>query len=229
MEVDPGLAHWSQRLQNGFNTALKRGEAVRKPSNGSRPRGLPDILAPGLAVIFCGINPATTAALAGRHFVSRTNRFWRVLHRAGFTPQQIEPEDDRSILRYGCGLTVAVARPTPGANDLSRLELKRAGAALEKKIGRYAPRVVAFLGKPAFVAITGNNAVIWGRQPEPFGGAVAWVLPNPSGRNLSFSFEALVLAYSELKGASSSIAAKASTTASRPALPATAASRASSD
>ena len=178
-----------------------RGADVRKPTNIGQLRGLPDILTPGLSVIFCGINPGATAALAGRHFVSRTNRFWRVLHRAGFTPHEIAPEDDRSILRYGCGLTVAVARPTPGANDLSRLELKRAGTALDRKVKRYAPRVVAFLGKPAFAAITGNKAVTWGRQPERFGGAAAWVLPNPSGRNLNFSFEALVLAYSELKAA----------------------------
>jgi TDG/mug DNA glycosylase family protein len=203
--------------------------ALRKPSNAGRQRGLPDILAPSLSVIFCGINPGATAALAGRHFVSRTNRFWRVLHRSGFTPQQIVPEDDRNILRYGCGLTVAVTRPTPGANDLSRLELKRAGAALERKIRRYAPRVVAFLGKPAFAAITGNNTVVWGRQPEPFGGAVAWVLPNPSGRNLNFSFDALVRAYAELKEAVGPITTTASTKASRPALPAPGASTAGSD
>ena len=107
--------------------------------------------------------------------------------------------------------------------------MKRAGAALERKIRRYAPRVVAFLGKPAFAAITGNNAVIWGRQPEPFGGAVAWVLPNPSGRNLNFSFEELVLAYSELQAALGLITAKANTKASRRALRAPAASRAGSD
>ena len=182
---------------------------MRNPKEGGRRDGLPDILAPGLSVVFCGINPGATAALAGRHFVSGTNRFWRVLHRSGFTPQLIAPEDDRSILQYGCGLTVAVARPTPGANDLSRLELKRAGAALERKIGRYAPRVVAFLGKPAFAAITGNSTVTWGRQHEPFGGAVAWVLPNPSGRNLSFDLEALVRAYTELKEAVGPIAAAA--------------------
>jgi TDG/mug DNA glycosylase family protein len=201
---------------------------VRKPINAGRPRGLPDILSPGLAVIFCGINPGATAALAGRHFVSRTNRFWGVLHRAGFTSQEIAPEDDQAILRYGCGLTVAVARPTPGANDLSRLELKRAGAALERKIRRYAPRVVAFLGKPAFAAITGNNTVVWGRQSERFGGAVAWVLPNPSGRNLNFSFEALVRAYSELREAIGSIAL-ANAKASRRVPPAPAASTAGSD
>ena len=185
-----------------FNAVSRRGTAaLRKPHEAGRQLSLPDILAPGLSVIFCGINPATTAALSGHHFSSGTNRFWRVLHRSGFTPEQIVPEEDRSILRYGCGLTAAVARPTPGANDLSRLELKQAGAALEKKIRRYAPRVIAFLGKPAFAAITGNNTVTWGRQPEPFGGAFAWVLPNPSGRNLNFSFEALVRAYAELKEA----------------------------
>lgn len=206
--------------------------ALSKPNYAGRQRGLPDILAPSLSVIFCGINPGATAALAGHHFVSPTNRFWRVLHQSGFTPQQIIPEEDRSILRYGCGLTVAVTRPTPGANDLSRLELQRAGAALERKIRRYVPRVVAFLGKPAFAAITGNSTVIWGRQPEPFGGAVAWVLPNPSGRNLNFSFGALVRAYSELKevvGPIKTPADEASAKASRRALPAPAASTAGSD
>jgi len=77
-----------------------------------------------------------------------------VLHRSGFTSQQVAPEEAQSILRYGYGLTVVVARPTTGANDLSHLELKQAGPALESKIRRYAPRVVAFLGKPAFAAIT---------------------------------------------------------------------------
>lgn len=202
---------------------------MRKPNQAGGQRGLPDILAPGLSVIFCGINPGATAALAGRHFVSRTNRFWRVLHQSGFTPQQIAPEDDRSILQYGCGLTVAVTRPTPGASDLSRLELKRAGAALERKIRRYAPRVVAFLGKPAFAAITGNSNVTWGRQPEPFGGAVAWVLPNPSGRNLNFSFDALVRAYSELRKAVGPIATTAGTRALRRVPPAPASSTAGSD
>jgi double-stranded uracil-DNA glycosylase len=163
--------------------------------------GLPDILAPGLSVIFCGINPAITAGLTGRHFASPTNRFWRVLHRSGFTPQEIVPEEARSILCYGYGLTVAAARPTSGANDLSCLELKQTGASLERKIRRYAPRIVAFLGKPAFAAITENNAVVWGRQLARFGGSLAWVLPNPSGRNRSFNFEKLVTAYIELKQA----------------------------
>jgi TDG/mug DNA glycosylase family protein len=172
-----------------------------QPNGANSGGGLPDILAPGLSVVFCGINPPGTAAQTGLHFASRTNRFWRVLHRAGFTPHPIAPEEATSLLSYGHGLTVAVTRPTPGANDLSRSELKQAKGALEAKITRYSPRVIAFLGKPALAAMTGSNKVAWGRQPERFGGAEAWALPNPSGRNLNFSFDALVRAYSDLKDA----------------------------
>jgi TDG/mug DNA glycosylase family protein len=161
--------------------------------------GLPDILSPGLAVIFCGINPGATAATAQRHFVSRSNRFWRVLHLAGFTPEQIRAEDDRSILSHGYGLTTAVARPTRRADELSREELLLAAAVLEGKIAHYAPRAVAFLGKPAYAAIVGKPQIPWGRQSSPFGGASAWVLPNPSGLNRNFSLEALVTAYRELR------------------------------
>jgi double-stranded uracil-DNA glycosylase len=193
-------ARWTFSVLSIWSTPdSERLTALVNPNEADLHHGLPDILALGLSVIFCGINPATTAALAGRHFASPTNRFWRVLHRSGFTSRQVAPEEAQSILRYGYGLTVAVARPTPGASELSHLELKQAGAALESKVRRYAPRVVAFLGKPAFAAITGNNAVIWGRQPERFGGAVAWVLPNPSGRNRSFNFERLVEAYTGLR------------------------------
>jgi double-stranded uracil-DNA glycosylase len=162
---------------------------------------LPDILAHGLAVIFCGINPASSAAAAGHHFQSPTNRFWRVLHLAGFTPSLISPRDDLSILQYGYGLTAAVARPTRQAAELSRDDLARGGAALEAKIARYAPRAIAFLGKPAYAAITKSKQVAWGRQPAPFANTLAWVLPNPSGRNRNFSLAELVNAYAELRHA----------------------------
>jgi double-stranded uracil-DNA glycosylase len=101
---------------------------------------LPDILAENLTVIFCGINPGQRAATAGQHFVNRSNRFWKVLHLAGFTPAQIRPEDDRSILTYGYGLTTAVARPTRRASDLSRRELVLATSLLEQKIAAFTRR-----------------------------------------------------------------------------------------
>jgi double-stranded uracil-DNA glycosylase len=161
--------------------------------------GLPDILAKNLSVIFCGINPGQTAATAGRHFVNRSNRFWRVLHLSGFTPEEIRPENDRSILAYGYGLTTAVARPTRRAGDLTREELALAASMLERKIASFTPRNVAFLGKPAYAAIVKNPKLRWGRQAAPFAGASVWVLPNPSGLNRNFSLDALVVAYREMR------------------------------
>src|SRR5476651_2356557 len=80
--------------------------------------GLPDILEHGLRVVFCGLNPGVDAAVAGHHFLGRGNRFWPVLHLAGFTPQQIAPQDDRSVLQYGVGLTAAVGRATRRAEEI---------------------------------------------------------------------------------------------------------------
>ena len=163
------------------------------------PDSLPDILAENLSVIFCGINPARTSAVAGKHFVSGTNRFWRVLHLSGFTPELISPENDRSILKYGYGLTTAVARPTRRAGELSRDELIRAAAILERKLAPLKPRHVAFLGKMAYAAIARTPKLKWGPQPMPFAGGAVWVLPNPSGLNRNFKLDALVAAYREMR------------------------------
>ncbi len=162
-------------------------------------QGLPDILESGLSVVFCGINPGVQAASTGRHFAGRGNRFWRVVHLAGFTPKQISPEDDRTLLQYGCGLTTAVSRPTARADELSQWEFKAAATEFEQKIERYAPQCVAFLGKMAISAMSGERDIHWGLQPAAFGGARAWVLPNPSGLNRTFSLDALVMAYRELR------------------------------
>jgi TDG/mug DNA glycosylase family protein len=163
------------------------------------PQRLPDILEPGLSVVFCGINPGLLAASTGFHFAGRGNRFWRTVHLAGFTPEQIRPENDRSLLRHGCGLTAAVSRPTSRAIELPRWEFEAAASGFERKIERYRPRYVAFLGKMALSMMTGNRGIQWGPQPDAFGGAHAWVLPNPSGLNRAFDLDALVTAYRELR------------------------------
>lgn len=163
--------------------------------------GLEDILAERLAVVFCGINPGMMAAAQGHHFAGRSNRFWRTLHLAGFTPQELRPEDDRTLLHYQCGLTAVVDRPTARADQLSQHEFAAAAASFEQKITRYAPRFVAFLGKAAYCALSGQRDVAWGRQPKAFGGAAVWVLPNPSGRNLAFTLDQLVNAYQHLRAA----------------------------
>ncbi|MGY2186430.1 G/U mismatch-specific DNA glycosylase [compost metagenome] len=161
--------------------------------------GLEDILAKRLAVVFCGINPGMTAAAQGHHFAGRGNRFWRTLHLAGFTPEQVRPENDRTILQYQCGLTAVVDRPTARADQLSLHEFAAAAAAFEQKIARHAPRYVAFLGKAAYSALSGQRNVEWGLQDRTFGNAAVWILPNPSGRNLSFSLDQLVDAYRQLR------------------------------
>ena len=163
---------------------------------------LSDLLSKDLDVVFCGINPALSAALAGHHFSSPSNRFWRVLHLAGFTSQLIQSENDRTILQYGCGLTAAVERATVKASELTSREFHEATAELERKLQRYRPRYLAFLGKPAFAAIFRQRKVDWGQQSIRFGGAEVWVLPNPSGLNRAFSLDALVSSYRDLRTAS---------------------------
>ncbi|MGS0893505.1 G/U mismatch-specific DNA glycosylase [Burkholderia stagnalis] len=159
---------------------------------------LPDVIAARLDVLFCGINPGLAAAATGHHFEGRNNRFWRVLHLAGFTPHEIAPRDDRTILRYGCGLTTVVSRPTASADQLSRAEFEAAAVGFEQKIAHHAPRFVAFLGKAAYAALSGRRDIAWGRQAARVERATVWVLPNPSGRNRAFGLDDLVDAYREL-------------------------------
>ena len=159
---------------------------------------LPDILAERLKVVFCGVNPGMTAAATGHHFAGRGNRFWRAIHLAGFTPKQILPADDRTILQHRCGLTTVVERPTQRADQLSPEEVLAASASFEQKIVRYAPHFVGFLGKAAYSALSGKTEIAWGPQSVALGGAAVWILPNPSGRNRAFTLERLVSAYREL-------------------------------
>ncbi|HEY4264118.1 MAG TPA: mismatch-specific DNA-glycosylase, partial [Micropepsaceae bacterium] len=114
-------------------------------------------------------------------------------------PEQIRPENDRSILKYGYGLTTAVARPTRSAVEFSRDELVRAGAVLERRIAAFKPRHVAFLGKMAYAAIVKNRDIPWGPQTGTFASAPVWVLPNPSGLNRNFQRDALVCAYRDMR------------------------------
>lgn len=159
---------------------------------------LPDLIAPGLRVLFCGINPGACAAERGHHFLGRGNRFWRVLHLAGFTPHLIDAMDDRSILGYGCGITSAVSRPTVRADELARDEYQLAKGHLVEKLARFRPAHIAFLGKPAFEAMFDVRESAWGLQGTTIEGAAVWILPNPSGLNRGFSLGDLVRDYAAL-------------------------------
>jgi double-stranded uracil-DNA glycosylase len=158
-----------------------------------------DILASGLDIVFCGLNPATSAALDGHNFSNRNNRFWTVLHLAGFTDTRLQPEDERRLLDYGCGITAVVGRPTRRAGDVSTEEFRRARPEFEAKIRRYAPRAIGFLGKRALAAMASGPKIAWGPYGPGFADTTAWVLPNPSGLNRGFTLDNLVTAYSELR------------------------------
>lgn len=160
---------------------------------------LPDIIAPGLDVLFCGINPGLLAASTGHHFAGRSNRFWPVLYRAGFTPSLFAAEEGERLLEVDCGITAVVRRPTAGADELTSRDFAAAAAPFGAMLDEYRPRYLAFLGKAAYSALTGQRSIAWGRQAAPMHGGIAWVLPNPSGRNLAFSFDALVEAYAALR------------------------------
>jgi double-stranded uracil-DNA glycosylase len=159
----------------------------------------PDILAKGLDVVFCGVNPASTAAAAGYNFSNANNRFWLVLNLAGFTDVRLQPQDERRLLEYRCGITAVVRRPTKSADEVSPEEFRKAGQGFELKMRRFAPRSIAFLGKRAISVLIGAPDVPWGRLPVGYASTMAWVLPNPSGRNRNFALDALVKAYSELR------------------------------
>ncbi|PJE05752.1 G/U mismatch-specific DNA glycosylase [Mycobacterium sp.] len=160
-----------------------------------------DVLARGLDVIFCGINPACTAVADGHNFSNRSNRFWPVLHLAGFTDVRLQPQDEHRLLEYGCGITAVVTRATKRADEISRHEFRQARPDFEAKMRRCAPRVIAFLGKRGFSAMMDDPGLAWGPYPERFADATVWILPNPSGLNRAFSLDALVAAYAQLRRA----------------------------
>jgi len=159
---------------------------------------LPDVISAGLSVVFCGINPGMRAVASGHHFDGHGNRFWRVLHLAGFTPELMHAENDRELLAHRCGLTSAVGRPTVRADQVSAHELQASTSTLLQKIEHYHPSYIAFLGKAAYAAISGQRQISWGYQRARFGRSKVWILPNPSGLNRGFCLDDLVVAYRAL-------------------------------
>jgi double-stranded uracil-DNA glycosylase len=159
---------------------------------------LPDVVAPGLDVLFCGINPSLMSAARGHHFARPGNRFWPALHLAGLTPRRLTPDEDGELLRYGLGVTNVVARPTRAAAELDPAELREGAIALAELVARHRPRVLAVLGITAWrVGFDRPRAAI-GRQPERIGGSDTWVVPNPSGLNAHYQLPDLARSYRQL-------------------------------
>ena len=170
----------------------------------ARGKSVPDIIAPGLRILFVGINPGLYSGAVGHHFARPGNRFWPVLHKAGFAPRVLSPFEERNLLKYGYGITNIVNRSTATAVELGREELKAGGLRLAKKIRRYRPRVVAILGLAAYRTAFGRPKAGCGRQEERIGPSQIWVLPNPSGLNASYQIPALSRMFKQVRIAATS-------------------------
>jgi double-stranded uracil-DNA glycosylase len=164
-------------------------------------RTVPDVIGPGLRVLFCGINPGLYTAAIGHHFGRPGNRFWPVLHEAGFTPRRFDPWEEQALLPLGYGITNVVARTTATAAELHPDEIIEGGRRLADKVERFAPRVLAVLGIGAFRTAFGWPAAAIGPQSEQIGTTRVWVLPNPSGLNANYQRDALVALFRTLREA----------------------------
>jgi TDG/mug DNA glycosylase family protein len=162
-------------------------------------RTVPDVIAPQLKVLFCGINPGLYSGATGHHFARPGNRFWRALHAAGFTDQVLTPSEERALLERGYGITNLVARATASAAGLSAEELVAGRRRLARKVRRYRPRWVAVLGVGAYRTAFAQPHAKLGRQPERLEGAGLWLLPNPSGLNASHQIADLTRAFRALR------------------------------
>jgi TDG/mug DNA glycosylase family protein len=161
-------------------------------------KGLRDVIAPGLKVLFCGINPGLYSAATGFHFARPGNRFWPALHAAGFTPRLFHPSENQKLLELGYGLTNLVNRGTAAADELSSAELVQGGKRLAKKIKLFRPRAVAFVGLGAYRTAFGRPKATLGVQPESLEGAEVWVLPSPSGLNANYQLPQLIQLFGQL-------------------------------
>jgi TDG/mug DNA glycosylase family protein len=148
---------------------------------------VPDVLAPDLDVVFCGINPGRVSAAAGAHFANPRNDFWRLLHDAGFTPRLLRPDEQFEALRYGIGLTNAALRTTKGSGDLRRRDFRGSAARLERIARELRPRAIAFVGKEAYRGVFGERPAL-GVQARTLGEAELFVLPSTSPANAAVSY-----------------------------------------
>lgn len=160
---------------------------------------IPDLIAPDLRLLLVGINPSLWSGWAGQHFARPGNRLWQTLHESGLTPRRLEPADTDELLATGIGITNLVARATARADELAPDEIRAGRSILEVTARRFRPLVVAVLGLSAYRTAFDAPKAAGGRQPQPIGGRVAWLLPNPSGLNANYQQPALNAAYAELR------------------------------
>ncbi|WP_067498512.1 G/U mismatch-specific DNA glycosylase [Actinoplanes sp. TFC3] len=180
-------------------------DALRRPTPdevaAAAGRTIPDLVGPGLRVLFSGINPSLYSAATGHHFARPGNRFWPALHLAGFTPRVLHPSEQGMLPDLGLGITNVAARATTRADELSTDELLEGGEILRALVTAWQPRFLAVLGVTAYRTAFRQPKAVTGPQSETIGEARIWVLPNPSGLNAHYTRETLGQAYAHLRSA----------------------------
>jgi len=164
---------------------------------------VPDLLGPGLRLLFVGINPGLWTAATQTHFAHPVNRFYPALLAAGIITRRIDPaagmsdEDRAHLVARGVGISNVVHRATARADELTRTELVEGGVRLQELVRRVRPRVVAIAGITAYRSAFGHPRSAAGRQPDDaaWGEAEVWVVPNPSGLNAHETVATLAEAY----------------------------------
>ncbi|HEY5990076.1 MAG TPA: G/U mismatch-specific DNA glycosylase [Streptosporangiaceae bacterium] len=167
----------------------------------ARGRTIPDVAAPGLRVLFVGINPGLYSAATGYHFARPGNRFWPALHLSGFTDRQLHPREQQRLLLRGLGITNVVARATARADELSHTEIRAGGRSLTVKAAKLRPRWLAIVGITVYRTAFARPNAREGPQVDDLAGSRVWVLPNPSGLNAHWSLASLTAEFSRLREA----------------------------
>jgi TDG/mug DNA glycosylase family protein len=145
-------------------------------------RTIPDLVRPGLKVLFVGINPGLYSGATGHHFAYPGNRFWPALHLAGITPRRLDPSEEQELLALGYGITGM-------AQELTAEEYRAGARRLEESVRTYQPRLICFLGLGAYRTGFQQPKAQLGLQPQQIEQTPVWLLPNPSGLNAHFSLE----------------------------------------
>lgn len=199
-----------RRDDGGAPSARERAErsarqVSRRPSlrelEQARGKGVRNVAAPGLHVLFVGINPGLYSGAVGHHFARPGNRFWVALYQSGWTPRQLAPHEERRLLDMGIGVTNIVNRATATASELSREDLRRGAGRVRRLVRRIRPRGVVFLGMGAYRMAFARPRARWGPQPETLAGVPVWVLPNPSGLNARHPLPVLVRQFAHVRRA----------------------------
>lgn len=145
---------------------------------------LPDYLAPGLKLLFVGINPGLISAANGHYYANPRNTFWRLLHESGFTPLELRPEHDHRLLEFGYGLTDIVKRASRGAGDLKRMKFIAGRKRLVGLVKRFKPRAVCFNSKTTFEGYFGKGTSRrLGPQAVRLADSPVFVFPSTSPAN----------------------------------------------